>query len=75
VMNTGNQAAGAATAVVTPWIAVHFGWTTSFLAAAALCVVGSLAWLAVDPERKIAGPLGYGRGSESGSEPGPEGTL
>jgi ACS family glucarate transporter-like MFS transporter len=74
VMNTGNQAAGAATAVVTPWIAVHFGWTTSFLAAAALCVVGSLAWLAVDPERKIAGPLPYGRGSESGSEPGPEGT-
>ena len=39
VMNTGNQAAGAATAVVTPWIAGHFGWSTSFLAAAALCVV------------------------------------
>ena len=55
VMNTGNQAAGAATAVVTPWIAAHFGWNMSFLAAAALCVVGSLAWLAVDPERRVAG--------------------
>jgi len=55
VMNTGNQAAGAATAVVTPWIAAHFGWSASFLTAAALCVVGSLAWLMVDPERRSAG--------------------
>jgi len=54
VMNTGNQMAGAATAVATPWIAAHFGWTASFLTAAALCVVGSLAWLMVDPERRLA---------------------
>jgi len=54
VMNTGNQMAGAATAVATPWIAAHFGWTASFLTAAALCVVGSLAWLMVDPERTLA---------------------
>jgi ACS family glucarate transporter-like MFS transporter len=52
VMNTGNQAAGATTAVVTPWIAMHFGWTQSFLAAAGLCLLGAVAWLLVRPESK-----------------------
>jgi len=43
--------------VVTPWIAAHLGWNASFLAAAAMCVVGSLVWLAVDPERKPYVPV------------------
>ena len=63
VMNTGNQTAGAATAVVTPWIAAHLGWNASFLAAAALCVLGSLVWLAVDPERSLAGGSAKSAGS------------
>lgn len=54
VMNTCNQTAGAITASLTPWIAAHFGWTASFMVAAALCLVGSLAWLFVDPERTLA---------------------
>ncbi len=54
VMNMGNQIGGTLTASLTPLIAVHFGWTASFLVAAALCVVGSLAWLMVDPERQLA---------------------
>lgn len=53
-MNMGAQAGGAVTAILTPVIAEHYGWTASFLAAAALCVVGALAWLAVDPRKRLA---------------------
>ncbi len=54
VMNMCNQTAGAITASLTPLIASHFGWTASFMVAAALCVVGSLAWLFVDPARELS---------------------
>ncbi len=53
VMNMGGQLGGALTASLTPWIATHFGWTPSFLTAAALCAVGSLLWLTVDPEARL----------------------
>jgi ACS family glucarate transporter-like MFS transporter len=53
VMNTGNQAGAALTAALTPWIADRFGWTASFLVAAALCVIGALCWLFVDPSKKL----------------------
>ncbi|UWZ85393.1 MFS transporter [Occallatibacter riparius] len=53
VMNMGAQIGGAVTASLTPWIAQHFGWTTSFLVAAILAVAGAIAWLAVDPETKL----------------------
>ena len=57
-MNMGNQLGGALTAVATPVIALLFGWSASFLVAAALAVLGALAWLLVDPERSlIAGPV------------------
>src|SRR5439155_593227 len=52
-MNMGAQIGGAVTAQLTPWIAVKFGWTASFLVAAALCVIGSAAWLIVDPHRNL----------------------
>jgi ACS family glucarate transporter-like MFS transporter len=52
-MNMGAQIGGAVTASLTPWIASHFGWTASFLVAAALCVFGALAWLVVDPSRTL----------------------
>jgi ACS family glucarate transporter-like MFS transporter len=52
-MNMGNQIGAALTASLTPWIAARFGWTTSFLVAAGLCVVGSLSWLIVDPSRQL----------------------
>ena len=54
VMNMGNQIGGAVTASLTPLIAAHFGWPASFLVAAMLCVLGSVAWLTVDPERELA---------------------
>jgi len=53
-MNMGGQLGGAVTASLTPWIASRYGWTTSFLAAAVLCALGSLAWLLVNPERRVA---------------------
>jgi len=54
VMNTGNQIGGTVTASLTPVLANAFGWPSSFLVAAALCVVGSLAWLLVDPRRVLS---------------------
>jgi ACS family glucarate transporter-like MFS transporter len=52
-MNTGNQIGAAITASLTPWIATRFGWTASFLTAAALCLVGAACWLVVDPTRTL----------------------
>lgn len=52
-MNMGGQVGGALTASLTPIIANHFGWSASFLVAAALCAAGALAWLAV-PHRSKA---------------------
>ena len=52
-MNMGGQIGGALTGSLTPWIAVRYGWTASFLVAAALCVVGGLSWLAVDPLKTL----------------------
>lgn len=54
VMNMGNQIGGTVTASLTPVLASAFGWPSSFLVAAALCVVGSLAWLFVDPQQVLS---------------------
>ena len=53
LMNMGGQIGGAVTASLTPWIAAHFGWSASFLVAAALAAAGSAAWLLVDPDARI----------------------
>jgi ACS family glucarate transporter-like MFS transporter len=52
-MNMGAQAGGAVTASVTPWIALHFGWSASFFTAAVLALVGSALWLTVDPQSSL----------------------
>lgn len=54
LMNMGNQIGAAITASLTPWIALHFGWTASFLTAAALCLIGAVSWLVVDPTKSLA---------------------
>lgn len=54
-MNMGNQIGAAITASLTPWIAARFGWTTSFLVAAALCILGAASWLLVDPSQQLTG--------------------
>lgn len=54
LMNMGGQMGGALTATLTPAIAMHFGWMASFLVAAALCVLGGLAWIPVgSPKRGV----------------------
>jgi ACS family glucarate transporter-like MFS transporter len=53
VMNMGAQLGGAVTATLTPMIAARFGWGASFGVAAFLCATGALAWLRVDPSRKL----------------------
>jgi ACS family glucarate transporter-like MFS transporter len=52
-MNMGGQMGGALTGSLTPWIAARYGWTASFLVAAALCLLGALSWLAVDPLKTL----------------------
>jgi ACS family glucarate transporter-like MFS transporter len=53
VMNMGNQAGAALSTALTPWVAERFGWSASFLIAAALCVIGAGSWLFVDPARRV----------------------
>ncbi len=54
-MNMGGQIGGAVTGSLTPWIAVRYGWTASFLVAAALSFVGALSWLLVNPVKTLTG--------------------
>ena len=53
LVNMGGQIGGALTASLTPWIGLHFGWTTSFAVAAAFSIGGALCWLVVHPERAL----------------------
>jgi ACS family glucarate transporter-like MFS transporter len=52
-MNMGNQIGGALTASLTPAIASRLGWNASFHVAAGLALAGAVAWLFVDPERRL----------------------
>lgn len=54
MINMGGQIGGAVTASLTPWIAQHFGWTTSFAVAAVFAVLSSILWLTVHPERPLS---------------------
>jgi MFS transporter, ACS family, glucarate transporter len=54
-MNMGAQIGAALTATLTSAIADSFGWTASFLTAAGLCAMGSIAWLFVDPNVQRGG--------------------
>ena len=38
--------------LLSPYIARHFGWNASFLVAAGLCALGTMACLLVDPEHQ-----------------------
>jgi ACS family glucarate transporter-like MFS transporter len=53
-MNMFNQIGGVVTASLTPVLADRFGWSTSFGVAAALCLLGALAWVFVDPASRLA---------------------
>ena len=53
VMNMANQIGSVITASLTAILADRFGWTSSFLVAAAICFVGAVLWLFIDPEHKM----------------------
>jgi ACS family glucarate transporter-like MFS transporter len=53
MMNMGGQLGGACTASLTPVIAAHFGWETSFVVAALLAFFGGLAWIVIDPKEQL----------------------
>jgi ACS family glucarate transporter-like MFS transporter len=53
LMNMGAQLGGTVTSVLTPMVADSFGWTASFLVAAAMCALGSLAWSFVNPNVQL----------------------
>lgn len=54
VMNMGSQIGGMVTASLTPLVAARFGWTASFVFAAAICALGGVLWMFVDPEHELA---------------------
>jgi ACS family glucarate transporter-like MFS transporter len=60
MMNMGGQIGGACTASLTPLIALHFGWEISFVVAAALAVLGGIAWLIIDPNQRLDLPTSTG---------------
>lgn len=49
-MNMANQIGGMITVSLTPFLADRFGWHTGFYVAAAIAMLGALAWLLVNPE-------------------------
>jgi ACS family glucarate transporter-like MFS transporter len=54
MMNMFGQIGGACTATLTPLIAARVGWEWSFVAAAALALLGSILWMVLDPRRGLA---------------------
>jgi ACS family glucarate transporter-like MFS transporter len=53
LMNMVGQIGAATTSTLTPVIADRLSWTASFLVAAGMAVLGSVAWLFVNPEESI----------------------
>jgi ACS family glucarate transporter-like MFS transporter len=49
-MNMANQFGGMITVSLTPFLAGKFGWSAGFNVAAAVAVVGAIAWLFVNPK-------------------------
>jgi ACS family glucarate transporter-like MFS transporter len=54
VMNMGSQIGGVITASLTPLVAARFGWTASFVFAAAICAVGGIVWAFIDPTHELS---------------------
>ena len=65
IMNMGGQLGGATTASLTPFVAKHFGWETSFWVAAGFCFLSALAWLMVDPDQQLkSAPMNTDRSND-----------
>ena len=53
ILNTGGNLGGMLAPVVTPLIALRFGWTGGLYFGSLMVFIGMLTWLAVDPGKKI----------------------
>lgn len=53
IMNMGGQLGAFVTGMLTPYIAKDYGWTASFVTAAALCFIGAILWLFVNPGSRL----------------------
>ncbi|HEX8413524.1 MAG TPA: MFS transporter [Sphingomicrobium sp.] len=53
LMNMGNQIGGLCVAAITPILAESFGWSGSFLFAAAAALIGAITWLFIDPDTTL----------------------
>jgi ACS family glucarate transporter-like MFS transporter len=53
-MNMANQFGGMITAPLTPFLAGQFGWSVGFGVAAAMAVIGAVAWLFVIPNASVS---------------------
>jgi len=58
ILNTGSNIGGFIAPILTPYIASNAGWAWGLYAASLIVLLGVLAWLFIDPTRKIteAGP-------------------
>ena len=69
-MNMAGQVGGAVTLSLTPAIASAFGWSAGFLTAAAVALLGGIAWLFVDPHVTLS--PSFGRANRAREEEVPE---
>ena len=53
LVNMTGMVAATLTASVTPWLGIHWGWEWAFYVGAILAVAGAVAWLLVDPAKRV----------------------
>jgi MFS transporter, ACS family, glucarate transporter len=73
-MNMAGQIGGAVTVSLTPLIAGAFGWGAGFDTAAAVALLGGIAWLFVDPHATLSPSLGQASPAAHGAREERSGT-
>ena len=53
IANTGNNAFGALSPILTPLVGNLFGWPYALGLASCVCLIGAIAWLWIDPEERV----------------------
>lgn len=48
-LNTLSNGVGLVAPVLSPWIALYYGWDTAIAVACSICALGAAMWLAIDP--------------------------
>jgi ACS family glucarate transporter-like MFS transporter len=53
ILNTGGNAGGLIAPVLTPYISEWLGWQAGLAFASAVCLIGALCWLGIDPRQRV----------------------